>query len=156
MCFFLTLPSPFLKVSIKRAFKYFHVLLWLLQFNLSPCVSLPFQDVNICIIIKKGGEVTGFLEDIQYQEAHENFPQEFQEIPTLFWLSKFLLVLESTHSFGRPHISGKAINEQHLLAPVPIFCKELLVVVLWFPHIHLPCLKQKDDWRYPSVCHAVS
>ena len=85
---------------------------------------------------KKGGEVTGFLEDIQHQEAHEKFPQEFQEIPTLFWLSKFLLVLESTQSFVRPHISGKAISEQHLLAPVPIFCKELLVVVLWLPHIY--------------------
>lgn len=113
-----------------------------------PCTALAFaiQPQPLCQFAfprheylqyhKKGDEITGFLEDNQHLEAHEKFPQEFQEIPTLFWLSKFLHVLESSKSFVRPYISGKAINEQHLLAPVPICCKELLVVVLWLPHTY--------------------
>lgn len=34
------------------------------------------------------------------------------------------------------HISEKSISEQCLLALVVIFCKELLFVALWPPHIH--------------------
>lgn len=116
-CFY----SFFFLIIINSARKYFHELLCNLQFNLIPCVSLHFQDMNICSTI--GKQMMLQICSGTINETHEKFPEEFGEILTLFLSSKFLGVLKATKSFVRPHSSGKVISEQICLPQCPFAAK---------------------------------
>lgn len=86
---------------------------------------------------KKGDEVTHFLKAIQHLRHMKSSHRNFKKSQLFSGSINFYLCLNNI-----------------CLHQCPFSVKNLWLLFYSFS-VYVPCLKQKDDWRYPSGCDVV-